>query len=185
MRAGYVVNTPGKIPFAFIDAFNRLLLPVAYRFEISTSVNVFLAGLMVFAQALLINHLVNHLNLLGKPTFLPALMYITVSGLFTPFLVLSPPLLCNFLIIWMLFKLLSFYKSNDAKSVAYDLGMIVAIGSIIYLPFTYFFLTIWIALMIFKPFNWREQLAGIMGYGTIAFFLGVYYFMNNSFGSAL
>ena len=182
MRAGYVVSAPGKTPFAFIDAFNRLLLPVAYRFEISTSVNVFLAGLMVFTQALLINHLVNHLNLLGKPTFLPALMYIIVSGLFKPFLVLSPPLLCNFLIIWMLFKLLSFYKSNDAKSVAYDLGMIVAIGSIIYLPFTYFFLTIWIALVIFKPFNWREQVAGILGYGTIAFFLGVYYFMNNSFG---
>ncbi len=105
-----------------------------------------------------------------------------MSGLFTPFLVLSPPLLCNFLVLWMLFKLFSFYKSKDAKSAAFDLGMIVAIGSLIYLPFIYMFLAIWIALAIFKPFNWREGLAGIIGYITVFFFLAVYYYLNNSLG---
>ena len=77
-------------------------------------------------------------------------MYITITGLFMPFLVLSAPLLCNFLIIWMLFKLFSFYKAPDAKSTAYDLGMIVAIGSLIYLPFIYMFLLIWVALFLFR-----------------------------------
>jgi hypothetical protein len=80
----------------------------------------------------------------------------------------------------MLFKLFNFYKGKDAKATAYDLGMIVAIGSLIYLPFIYFFLAIWIALIIFKPFNWREWVAGIMGYGTIFFFLAVYYYLNDS-----
>ena len=110
---------------------------------------------------------VHHYNLLSKPTFLPALMYVTVSGLFTPFLVLSPPLVCNFLVIWMLFKLFSFYKNKDSKSAAYDLGIIVAIGSIIYLPFIYLFLAILIGLIIFKPFNWREMAAGVIGYVTV------------------
>jgi len=140
---------------------------------------VLLAAIIVFIQALLLNYLVNHFNLLGKPTFLPALMYITVSGLFTPFLVLGPALLCNFLLLWMLYKLFSFYKSADSKSDAYDLGMIVAVGSIIYLPFIYLFLAIWVGLIIFKPFNWREAVAGIIGYITIFFFLAVYYYLNN------
>ncbi|MDF2432279.1 MAG: hypothetical protein JWP44_1910 [Mucilaginibacter sp.] len=182
LRVGYLINGPAKIEFAFAEQYARLLLPIPSQYTITPFVNVLLAAIVVFIQALLLNHLVNDFNLLSKPTFLPALMYITVSALFMPFLVLSPPLLCNFLVIWMLFKLLSFYKNNDAKSVAYDLGMLVAIGSIIYLPFIYFFLAIWIALIIFKPFNWREGVAGVMGYITIFFFLAVYYYLNDSLG---
>ncbi len=177
-RAGYLLTAPDKIEFAFAELVARLLIvPGTYINPASTAFNVLLAGIIVFAQALLLNHLVNHYNLLGKPTFLPALMYITVSGLFTPFLVLSPPLLCNFLVIWMLFKLFSFYKNNDVKSASYDLGMIVAIGTIMYLPFIYLFLVLWIALILFRPLNWREILAGIMGFITIFFFLAVYYYL--------
>ena len=157
------------------------IAPGIYLNSLSILYNVVAAGVIVFIQALLLNHFVNHYNLLGKPTFLPALMYITVSGLFAPFLVLSPPLLCNFLVIWMLFKLFSFYKSNDVKSAAYDLEMIIAIGSLIYLPiYLYVFVAIWVALILFKPFNWREWVGGIMGYITIFFFLAVYYFLNDN-----
>ena len=108
-------------------------------------------------------------------------MYVVASGLFMPFLVLSPPLICNFLVIWMLFKLFNFYKTEEGKSNAYDVGMIVAIGTLIYFPFIYMFLSIWIALIIFKPFNWREWVAGIIGFATIFFFLAVFYYMNNDF----
>jgi len=181
LRAGYLLNAPALNGFAFTDLFARLLL-VPGLYAIPSFYNVLLAAVLVFIQALLLNHLVNHYNLLGKPTFLPALMFIVVSGLFTPFLVLSPPLICNFIVIWMLFKLFSFYKSKDAKSAAYDLGMIVAAGSIIYLPFIYFFLVIWTALVIFRPFNWREWAACIMGYITVFFFLAVYYYLSNNLG---
>jgi hypothetical protein len=127
----------------------------------------------------MVNHLVSHYNLLGRPSFLPALMYVVVCSMFTPFLVLSSPLICNFLLIWMLYKLFDLYKGDDAKSAGYDVGMIVAVGSLIYLPFIYFFLSLWMALMLFKPFNWREWVAGIMGYITIFFFLAVFYYLNN------
>jgi hypothetical protein len=179
LRIGYVYHAPDKIVFASVEPFARLLFPVAYEYALSSGINLFLAGVLVFIQSILINHLCNHYNLLGRPTFLPALMYIVASALFTPFLVLSSPLICNFLVIAMLYKLLSLYKGNNAQSTSYDLGMIVAAGSLIYLPFIYFFLIIWIALIIFKPFNWREWVAGIMGYATIFFFLAVIYYLND------
>lgn len=180
LRAGYMFNIPGKLEFPFAESFTRLLLRTPGPDFISPFTNILLAGLLIFTQALLLNYLVNYYNLLGKLTFLPALMYITVSSLFTPFLVLSPPLICNFLVLWMLFKLLSFYKNKDSKPAAYDLGMIVAVGSIIYLPFIYLFLSILIGLIIFKPFNWREMAAAIMGYITVFFFLAVYYYLNSN-----
>jgi hypothetical protein len=182
LRIGYVYHAPDKIVFSSVEPFARSLFPVAYEYALSSGINLFLAGVLVFIQALLVNHLCNRYNLLGKPTFLPALMYIVASALFTPFLVLSSPLICNFLVIAMLYKLLSLYKGNNAQSTSYDLGMIVAAGSLIYLPFIYFFLIIWMALIIFKPFNWREWVAGIMGYATIFFFLAVIYYLNDRLG---
>ena len=181
LRAGFLLNAPASFPFAFSSPFNTLLISKSNHIIITPSGNIMLAGIIVFTQALLLNYLINYYNLLGKPTFLPALMYITVSGLFTPFLILTPPLICNFLIIWMLYKLFSLYKGVDVISTAYDLGMIVAMGSMIYLPFIYLFLAIWIALFLFRPFNWREMVAGIIGFITIIFFLAVYYYLNNSF----
>lgn len=177
LRAGYAYQAPPQIQFTYVEPFVRLLLPNAYTINFAATLNIFLAGVVVFIQALLLNRLVNQFGLLSKPSFLPAVMYIVLAGLFPPFLVLSPPLICNFLVIWMLYKLFNLYKTAAAKSTTYDLGMIVAIGSLIYLPFIYFFLTIWIALVIFRPFNWREWIAGIMGYITIFFFLAVFYYL--------
>ncbi|MGZ3752434.1 MAG: DUF6427 family protein [Mucilaginibacter sp.] len=182
MRLGFAYHAPDKTEFPFIELFSRLLIPVSYQYVISPLFNVFLAGALVFGQAMLINYLVNHYNLLGKSTFLPALMYVTVSGLFMPFLVLSPPLVCNFLVIWMLFKLFDLYKGADAKSISYDLGMIVAVGTMIYLPFIYMFVGIWIAMIIFRPFDWREWVACVIGFITIFFFLAVFYFMSDRLG---
>lgn len=179
LRIGYMLHAPANIEFTFVEPFARTLVPLDYEHFFSPGANVFLAAVLVFIQALLLNYLVNRDNLLSKPSFLPALMYVTVSGLFTPFLMLSPPLICNFLVIWMLFKLLDFYKGENAMSNAYDVGMIVALGTLIYLPFIYMFLLIWIGLVIFRPFNWREWVAGIIGYATIFFFLAVIYYMKD------
>lgn len=183
LRIGYLTHVPDKLEFIFVEPFARLLVPISYEYAFSPIFNVFLAGVIVLIQAVLVNYMANHFNLLGKPSFLPALMYVTLTALFKPFMVLSAPLICNFLVIWMLFKLLSLYKSDDAKATAYDLGIMVAIGSIIYLPYIYLFLSIWVALIIFKPFKWREWVSGILGYATVFFFFAVFYYLNNRLGS--
>lgn len=182
MRIGYLVNVPDKLEFIFVESFSRLLVPVSYEYALSPFFNVLLAALLVFIQTLLLNTMVNYFNLLNKPSYMPALMYITVSALFTPFLRLSAPLICNFLVIWLLYKLFSLYKGNEVKSTCYDMGLIVALGSLIYLPFSWVFLVVFIALIIFRPFNWREWAAVIIGYATVFFFLAVVYYCNDRIG---
>ena len=182
MRIGFAFQLPDKTGFPFSELFSRLLLPVSYQTAIPPVINLFVAGLLVFIQAILINLLTNEHNLLGKSTFLPAFMYVTVSSLLVPFLMLSPALICNFLLIWMLFKLLNLHKGEASKSICYDLGMIVAVGTMIYLPFIYTFLVIWIGLAIFRPFDWREWIAGIIGFITIFFLLAVFYYLNDRLG---
>jgi hypothetical protein len=179
LRVGFIVKLPDHIPFTFVEPFARLLIPFSYENLFSAINNLLIAGLLILIQALWVNHIVNQYNLLGKATFLPALMYITVSSLFIPFLILSPPLICNFLVIWMVDKLLRFYDDDNAKATAYDLGMIVAVGTLVYFPFIYMFLAVWIGLIIFRPFNWREWVSAVIGSLTVFFFLAVFYYWND------
>lgn len=182
MRGAYLMlsdSVPAEFPLQVAEPFFRALLPLVVIKTMSAGLSVFLAGVVVLIQAVLINYLINVYNLLGRPSFLPALMYVVLSGLFTPFLVLSAPLLCNFVIIWMLFKLFELYKTEDSKGLAFDMGMLAAAGSLIYFPFTYFLAVIWFGLIIFRPFDWREWAASFIGYITVFFFIGVVYYLTD------
>lgn len=182
LRIGYAFHLPDQTHFVLLEPYVQSVILVSYQNFLSPGANMFMAAIMVFIQAIILNYIINLHNLLGKPTFLPALMYVTISGLFTRFLILSPPLICNFLLLWLLFKLVRLYKAEDAKALAYDLGLIVAVGTLIYFPFVYLILVVWIALIIFRPPDWRDYIASILGYATVFFFLAVFYYLNDRLG---
>lgn len=146
-----------------------------YHGTISPEINVIITLILTVVQAILINHVVNTFNLVGRSSFLAALMYLTLASIILPFLVLSPILICNFLSIWMLDKLMSLYRRAEIKPLMFDLGMIVALGSLVYFPFIVMLLLLWGSLIIFRPFNWREWLAAFIGFITVYFLLGVLY----------
>jgi hypothetical protein len=176
LRISFVIQMPDHVEFLFAEPFARLLIPAPSEYFFSPINNLLVASLLVFVQGLWLNQIINKYNLLGKPTFLPALMYITLTALFAKFLILSPPLICNLLAVWMIDKLFSLYNNDGAISSAYDLGAIVGLATLIYFPFIYLSLVVWIALVIFRAFNWREWLAVLIGFATIFFFLAVYYY---------
>ncbi|WP_423147481.1 DUF6427 family protein [Rubrolithibacter danxiaensis] len=168
-----------------MESFVRLLLVVPQESFFSPLQNISIALLLTFFQAILLNRIVNNYNLFGRPSFLPSLMYATAASLLPPFLILSPALLCNFLLIWMIEKFLSIYRRDEARSVMFDLGMMVGFGTLIYFPFIVMFLLLWLSLLIFRPFNWREWVSGLIGFATIYFILAVFYYWNDSLDNFL
>lgn len=181
LRAGILLNPPDKLDFKVFEVYLSVLLNIQSNNLFSVEANLFFSILLTLLQALLFNRIVNEYNLLGKPSFLPALMYVTGSSLLMHFLVLTPVLICNFLVIWMLSKFLSIHRKESALSTMFDLGMIIAVGTLIYLPFVVMMLILWISLIIFRAFNWREWIAGILGLATVYFFVAVAYYWTDSF----
>jgi hypothetical protein len=39
---------------------------------------------------------------------------------------------------------------------------------------------LWLSLLLYRPFNWREWIAGIIGFLTIFMFVAVFYYWNDS-----
>lgn len=173
---GAFVNLPSELrPFIFEPAILNLI-DGKYDQFIFPKTNVLISVGLTLIQGIYLNQVVNKYNLLGRSTFLPALLYVSLASMFTPFLVLSPALICNFLLIIMIDKLLSIYYRSNNITVLFDLGLIIAIGTLFYFPFIAFFLLLWIGLLIFKPFNWREWISGLIGFSSIYFILFIIYF---------
>ena len=178
LRIGIYMSPPQEVSTGFIELFSRLLIPYSIESLFSPILNITLAAIVVFIQAILFNRLVNNFSIFGKTTFLPALFYVVASSVFTPFLVLSPPLICNFFLLFIINKILLDYKKSDSISTMFDLGLITAIGTLFYFPFVLFMLLLWASLVLIRPFNWREWVSALVGYLTVVVVLGVYYFWN-------
>ncbi|HCN83021.1 MAG TPA: beta-carotene 15,15'-monooxygenase, partial [Sphingobacteriaceae bacterium] len=171
---------PESLSFDFSESFGWLMITMPTEVYLSPLANVSIAGLITLIQAMILNRIINNYSILGKPSYLPALMYVSAASILMPFLVLNPVMVCNFLTLWMISKFLSIYHRSSIQSAMFDLGMIVAIGTLIYFPFIAMMPLLWISLIIFRPFDWREWLITILGFATIYFFLAVYYFLNDS-----
>lgn len=178
LRIGVLVQLPPAVDLLLFDTYGRMLVDVPANM-FSPFGNVFLATVIVYTQAIILNRIINNYNLLGKPTFLPALMFVTITAIVEPFIVLSPPLLVNFLLLWMLDKMLSLYRRDFAISVMFDLGMMVALGTIIYFPFIMMMPMLAFVLLMYRPFYWREWLAAIVGFITIALMVCTLFFLND------
>lgn len=182
MRFGMLLQLPETIEFNFSELSHRLLLPVPWESPFRPGPNIIIAMLLVIVQAMLLNRIVNQHNLLGRPSFLPALMYVTISAMLMPFMILSPVLICNFLLIWMIGKFLNIHRRAEINSLMFDMGMIVGAGTLIYFPFIAMFILLLISLLIFRAFNWREWISGFIGFALVYFFLAVYYYWNDTLG---
>ncbi|MGM1428165.1 DUF6427 family protein [Sphingobacterium lactis] len=173
---GVYLHLPDKLTPVLVEPGLNRLLGLHIGEDLNPQLNVIITLLLTLFQAFYLNRVVNHYNLLGKPSFLTSLMFMTLVSLFIPFLVLSPTLICNFITIWMLQKLFNIYKHVDVKGTMFDLGLIVALGSLIHFPFIVMLLLIWGSLIIFRPFDWREWFTPLLGVITIYFLLAVAYF---------
>lgn len=183
MRLAIFYHMPEHLNFEFLEPFAKLLINIQLENVLTPTSNVFLAAILTCVQAFVFNRVINNHNLLAKPSFLPALMYITASSLFMPFLTLSPTFICNFLLIWMIDKFLKISKSGNALMMLFDMGMIIAVGTLIYFPFIAMVLMLWLSLLLYRSFNWREWVSGLIGFLTVIFFLAVFYYWNDNIGS--
>jgi hypothetical protein len=179
MRLPLFLHLPSALDFPLLEEFTSQLFGLHSQ-PLSPQSNVLMATLLVFVQALIFNFIINHFGLLAKASYLPALMYITISSVFIPFMVLSATLIANFLVLLMLYKIFSFVKSVHNLSLAFDLGLIISLGALIYFPFSLFMLLLWFSLLIYRPFNWREWVAALFGFLCLFFFIAVYDYLNHS-----
>jgi hypothetical protein len=139
----------------------------------------FTGFLLVTSQGIHFNYLLNKHDILYRPSWLPALLYVVLGGLFPAFLGFHPILFVNSIIILALERIIALYKNPSPLSLAFDSALLLSIAALFYLPAAVFFIFYGIAMLIIRPFNWREAVAGTLGLLIPFLFAFLYYFLSN------
>ncbi len=150
------------------------LIMVFYAVKTDLAYRILGFGILIL-QSIYLNNIINKHEVLYRRSHLPALFYCVLMSLYIPLLNLHPVLLVNMLLILLLDKILSLYKSTS-NFIAFDCGLIIGVCALIYFPSFILFLLVLIALVILRPFYWRNWIVAILGMTVPFYFITIYYF---------
>src|SRR5690606_36731450 len=97
LSLGASLHLPEELTPLFLEPAVNNLFNIKFGTDLQPHSNVLITLILTLLQAFFLNRIINHFNFLGKPTFLTALLLMSMVRVFLPFLVLSPTLICNFI----------------------------------------------------------------------------------------
>jgi len=135
--------------------------------------------LVLFTSFLLVNFNTSEF-FLNERTFLPALFFVLISGLFPSEQFLNPALPGAVFLILAVRKIIDSYKIANVAYSFFDAGLLVSTGSLFYAPFIWFGILLVVGLAILRTGNLREIIISALGILTPWFMVsGIYYVTGN------
>ncbi|MCK9611292.1 MAG: hypothetical protein PHR81_00785 [Bacteroidales bacterium] len=136
-----------------------------------------IAFLILLSESILINNLFSENNVLLKNSYLTAFLYILFMSSTPAALTLHPVLIINGLIILILHMLFGLKSKNSGIKEIFIAGMLIGISSLFFIKSCGLLLFVWIYLIIFQIYSWREWVVSILGFITVYLYLFTYYFL--------
>jgi len=137
---------------------------------------VLIGFIILLINAFLFNSIVISNNLMGKHTYMPALIYIILMSFFRSSIIPHNFILINFIILLIIRLLFKIYDKSDPFQQIFNIGMLLAILSFFYLPGVVLLLFVWIVFIQFNIISWREWAILLIGIFVPCFFLTFLYF---------
>lgn len=164
-QTGIVIAQPAPLYALFAGFFQQY-----------TFISVLTGFLFLLFQAFLLNHIITTQNLVDRNSYLPALIYLVLMSNSFGLLGMHPVMFANFFLILALNKIFQVYNEDDVFVQIYNVGTLVSIASLFYLPALWLLLLMIAALVIYYLVNLRAIMASILGFLTPYLFLALYYY---------
>ncbi|MDP4223756.1 MAG: hypothetical protein Q8868_10625 [Bacteroidota bacterium] len=129
-------------------------------------ISVILGFLLVLLIAFLLVSLNTAVFFISERTFLPAAVYVLLSGFIPQVQVLNPALPATVFLILAIRKIMDSYKVQGTAFTFFDAGLLISIGSLFYVSFIWFGLLLVIGILILRPVNFKEIIISCIGLAT-------------------
>jgi hypothetical protein len=137
--------------------------------------------LLLLAEAFLLNIILQAHQVIIKKNWLPAL-FVVVFGSCSPGLLWpGAEQFAGLLLLLVIHILLGTYRQDKSFGSVFNCGLLIGLAAQIYFPSLVFFLFGLIAIIILRPFIWREWVMLILGVLIPFIYGGVYYFWNDEY----
>jgi hypothetical protein len=146
--------------------------------------------IVAFLLQLLISFLLVSFNtsvfFISERTYLPAVIYILLTGFFPQHQVLNPLLPAAVFLILAVRRIMDSYKIQGTAFPFFDAGMLISIGSLFYANLIWFGLLLIIGIAILRTGSIKEIIISVLGLATPVFILsGFFYIAGKDMNSLL
>jgi hypothetical protein len=163
-----------------INYKEHILYSVFFGTGFSYYLNQIITLLVILLGAFFVNFLVVEQEITSKTNYLPAFFYILFAFSATTKSTVEPILLANLFILPALYFLIDSYRKDSALSEIFKAGVFTGLASFFCIHYIVVFPLNFIALMILRPFNWREWLIMLIGLMTpLYIYVSVCYLKTN------
>jgi hypothetical protein len=148
------------------------------------SVGVILSFLMVSFMSFLVVNFNTNVFFIHERTFLPALFYVLLGGMFPDQQLLNPVLPASIFLMLAVMRIMDGYHISGTAYNYFDAGLLISTGSLFYANLVWFGLLVIIGIALLRTGNLKEIIISILGLLTpylITFSL--YYVMGKDVGS--
>jgi hypothetical protein len=157
--------------YSFADGFFRNHYYLAATFGL----------LLLIAEAFFLNYILQAHQVIVKKNWLPALLVIVFGSCSPGLLWPGAEQFAGLLILLVIHILLGTYRQDKSFASVFNCGLLIGLAAQIYLPSLVFFLFGFIAIIILRPFIWREWVMLILGVLIPFIYGGVYFYWNDTY----
>lgn len=142
----------------------------------SSSIWLILGQLSIIAQSLIINRLTTEYKLFPSDSFVPAALFLIITGFYPAWNVLSAPMLASWPILIAINNMLRLHITSSPRKLLYNTGILLTLATLFYLPSALFLIFIIWALAIRKTLYINDIAILLLGICTPLYFLaaGIY-----------
>ena len=147
---------------------------------------IILSFLMVSVLSVLIVNFNTSVFFINERTFLPALFYVLLGGLFPEYQLMNPVLPAAIFLILSIIRIIEGYHITGTAYNYFDAGILISIGSLFYANLIWFGLLLIIGIILLRTGNLKElviTIAGLLTPFLITF--GIYYVAGKDIGSLM
>jgi hypothetical protein len=128
----------------------------------------------------------NSLFFINKRTFLPALIYVLLSGLFPEYQVMNPAFFSALFLMLAIRRIMDAYRVQGISYSFFDAGLLIGIGSLFYANLIWFGLLIIIGIALIRTGNIKEIVIALIGLVTpFIIVFGIYYVLGKDLNELL
>ncbi|TFH34563.1 MAG: hypothetical protein E4G95_08045 [Bacteroidia bacterium] len=146
--------------------------------------NLFAGTLVSFIMVMVTGfYLVNfnaRLFFINERTFLPAIVFILLSGYFTALQTLSPVLIASFLIVVAVDRILGSYRKQGVAYNFFDASILIGTASLVYFNAIWFFIAVIAGIILLRAVNIREIVLSLVGLLVPYVFVTAAYYLSGA-----
>ena len=126
--------------------------------------NLIISFILLLMQALLFNLFIIQINLLNKPTYLPAFFFLIFNAAIPQYLYINPPAIANIFIFLSLSLLFQSAQSGSRSLSLFFASMFLSLGSMFYSPLLFLFFWILISNITLSNSTLKDYLILFAGF---------------------